>query len=80
VQATMSEANRDDATNCLARAKQARAAGEFAKAKRLAEKSKSLFPTAEVCCRNLVSSTYLPCSGQRYKLHALLDGVKECPR
>ena len=44
----MSEANRDDAERCLKRAQDARARGDFATAKRLAEKSRSLYPCAEV--------------------------------
>ena len=52
----MSEANRDDARECLARAHRAKADGEVAKAKRLAEKAKALYPGPEVrvyanlCC------------------------------
>jgi DnaJ family protein B protein 12 len=45
----MSEANRDEAMKCLGIARKARAEGDFAKAKRFAEKAKSLYPCAEVC-------------------------------
>lgn len=44
----MSEANRGEADKCLDIAKKARADGDFAKAKRFAEKAKNLFPCAEV--------------------------------
>jgi hypothetical protein len=45
----MSEANRDEAMKCLGIARKARADGDFAKAKRFAEKARSLYPCAEVC-------------------------------
>lgn len=39
------EANREDALTCLRRAKEALDSGDLEKARKLANKSKSLFPT-----------------------------------
>lgn len=39
------DANRDDAVRCLEKARAAYRSGDFEKARRLAQKSKRLFPT-----------------------------------